>query len=206
MIAFFIFLFLLPMIFVKKPISYDTILLLMNVLKKEGKKALMKKENIVLTGMPASGKSTVGVILAKILGMDYIDTDLVIQKREGAKLSEIIEKEGTEGFLKAEEQAILSVDVHNTVIATGGSVIYSNRAMEHLSDCSKIVYLKVGKEEILKRLKDISERGVVLRPGESVEDMYDSRSVLYEQYADITVFEDGFTIEDTVRAVRQAFS
>ncbi len=166
----------------------------------------MKKDNIVLTGMPASGKSTVGVILAKILGMDYIDTDIIIQKREGARLSGIIEKEGTEGFLKVEEQAVLSVDVHNTVIATGGSVVYSYRAMKHLSDSSRIVYLKAGKEEILKRLKDISERGVVLRPGETIEDMYDSRSVLYEKYADITVYEDGFTIEDTVRAVRLALS
>ncbi len=163
-----------------------------------------EKNNIVLTGMPASGKSTVGVILAKIFGMDFIDTDIVIQKREGSRLSEIIENQGTDGFLKIEEQAVLSIDVHNTVIATGGSVIYSSRAMDHLSDSSKIVYLKVGKEEILKRLKDISERGVVLRPGETVEDMYDSRSDLYEQYADITVYEDGFTIEDTVRAVRQA--
>lgn len=92
-----------------------------------------EKNNIVLTGMPASGKSTVGVILAKILGMDFIDTDIVIQKREGSRLSEIIENQGTDGFLKIEEQAVLSIDVHNTVIATGGSVIYSSRAMEHLA-------------------------------------------------------------------------
>ena len=155
---------------------------------------LRSNDNIVLTGMPASGKSTVGVILAKILGMDFIDTDIVIQRREGARLSEIIEKQGIEGFLKIEEQAVLSINVQNTVIATGGSVIYSSRAMEHLSDNGSIVYLKVSKEEILKRLKDISERGVVLKPGETIEEMFDARALLYGKCADITVTEDGFSI------------
>lgn len=160
------------------------------------------KDNIVLTGMPASGKSTVGVILAKILGMDFLDTDIVIQQREGARLNEIIEERGIEGFLSCEENAVLSVNVRNTVIATGGSVIYSSKAMEHLKENAEIVYLKVKKEELFKRLKNISERGVVLKDGESLDEMFETRSKLYEKYADLTVCEDGFSIEDTVSAVR----
>ena len=124
--------------------------------------------NIVLTGMPASGKSTVGVILAKVLGMNFIDTDLVIQKREDALLHEIIKSKGVEGFLKCEEDAVLSIDTDNSIIATGGSVVYSEKGMKHLSENGKVVYLKVDKKELFSRLKNINERGVVLRDGESL--------------------------------------
>ena len=161
------------------------------------------KYNIVLIGMPASGKSTVGVILAKILGKDFIDTDIIIQQKEGARLSQIIEKTGVEGFLKAEEWAILSIRANDTVISTGGSVVYSDVAMNHLKSGSIIVFLKVRKEELFVRLKDIDERGVVLRNGESIDEMYDIRSKLYEKYADITIVEDGLTIEGTVQAIRK---
>ncbi len=159
--------------------------------------------NIVLIGMPASGKSTVGVILAKILGMDFVDTDIIIQQNEGARLNQIIEKNGVEAFLKKEEQAILSLQARNTVIATGGSVVYSSAAMEHLATGSKIIYLKVQKEELYDRLKDIQERGVVLRHGETMDEMFDIRSKLYEKYADITIFEKGLKIEDTVQEIRK---
>ena len=159
--------------------------------------------NIVLIGMPASGKSTVGVILAKILGMDFVDTDIIIQQNEGARLNQIIEKNGVEAFLKTEEQAILNLQARNTVIATGGSVVYSSAAMEHLATGSKIIYLKVQKEELYDRLKDIQERGVVLRHGETMDEMFDIRSKLYEKYADITIYEEGLTIEDTVREIRR---
>ena len=161
----------------------------------------VQNNNIVLIGMPTSGKSTVGVILAKILGKDFIDSDIVIQKREGAALSEIIESEGIDGFLKCEEQALLNINVSDTVIATGGSAVYSDAGMKHLSEGAYVIYLKLGLEDIKKRLKRIKERGVVMRPGESLEDMFAARSELYERYADITVKEEGTSVEDTVNAV-----
>lgn len=148
--------------------------------------------------MPASGKSTVGVILAKVLGMNFIDTDLVIQNREEALLHEIIKSKGVEGFLKCEEDAVLSLDTDNSVIATGGSVVYSEKGMKHLSEAGKVVYLKVDKKELFSRLKNINERGVILRGGESLEEMYDERSVLYEKYAELVIEEVNSSIEDTV--------
>lgn len=161
-------------------------------------------KNIVLIGMPTSGKSTVGVILAKILGKDFIDTDIVIQQREGARLEHIIEKQGVEGFLYIEEQVLLSITADNAVIATGGSAVYSKAVMEHFAENSIIIYLKVDKEELKKRLKDVKERGVVLKSGEDIDKMFNARSKLYEAYSDITIYEDGFSIEDTVRAIREA--
>lgn len=158
-------------------------------------------ENIILIGMPASGKSTVGVILAKVCGMDFLDTDIVIQQREGARLQEIIEKEGIDGFLKREEEAVLGLRATRTVVATGGSVVYSEAAMKHLAAGGRVVYLKVGLSELKERLKDIRERGVVMREDESIEKMFKIRSVLYEKYADITVSEEGASIEDTVEQV-----
>ena len=159
------------------------------------------KGNIILIGMPTSGKSTVGVILAKVLGMDFMDTDIIIQRREGSKLNEIIEKYGIDGFLKREEQALLSIDVSHTVIATGGSAVYSDTAMKHLSKNANVVYLNISLEDLKKRLVDTKDRGVIIRPDESIDKMYESRSILYEKYAEITVKEEGSSIEDTIRAV-----
>ncbi len=162
----------------------------------------MEKTNIVLIGMPASGKSTVGVILAKVLGKKFIDTDLVIQLREDALLADIIKEKGVEGFMKSEEEAILSVDENNTVIATGGSAVYGEKAMEHLKKNGTVIYLKVEKDELFKRLKNIKERGVVLKQGETLEEMYDNRSVLYEKYADIIIEERKCTIEETIEKIQ----
>ncbi|MBQ2184740.1 MAG: shikimate kinase [Lachnospiraceae bacterium] len=162
----------------------------------------MRKDNIVLIGMPASGKSTAGVILAKVLGKKFIDTDLVIQEREKALLADIIKDKGVAGFMKIEEEAILSVDVNNTVIATGGSAVYGEKAMEHLKENGTVVYLKVEKDELFKRLTNIKERGVVLREGENIEEMYDSHIVLYEKYADIIIEERDSTIEETIRKIQ----
>ena len=159
------------------------------------------RDNIILIGMPTSGKSTVGVILAKVLGMDFMDTDIIIQKKEGFKLNEIIEKYGIDGFLKREEQALLSIDVSHTVIATGGSAVYSDTAMKHLSKNANVVYLNISLEDLKKRLVDTKDRGVIIRPDESIDKMYESRSILYEKYAEITVKEEGSSIEDTIRAV-----
>ncbi len=161
----------------------------------------MNKRNIVLIGMPTSGKSTVGVIAAKILGMDFVDTDIVIQQREGERLCEIIEKRGLEGFLKCEEEALLSLDLNNTVIATGGSAVYSDKAMKSLEKNAEVIYLKVEKQELFGRLKEVKERGVVLRNGETLDEMFDERAALYEHYAHITVPEENSTIEDTVSMV-----
>lgn len=158
----------------------------------------MTKENIVLIGMPASGKSTAGVILAKMLGMDFVDTDLVIQQLEKALLRDLIEEYGVEGFMEREEMAVLSVSPVNTVIATGGSVVYSEKAMRHLSSIGTVVYLKVAEDELLRRLHDIRERGVVLKDGETFKEMFDSRSILYERYADITIEEGSAGIEATL--------
>ena len=181
---------------------------IMNVTADESMAELKKlgiigKSNIVLIGMPASGKSTVGVILAKMLGMDFLDTDLVIQQREHALLCEIIEQRGVESFLKCEESAVLSVCPVKTVIATGGSVVYSEKAMQHLADIATIVYLKAGKDEIVRRLRNIKERGVVLKDGEQFDDMYDHRSVLYGKYADIVIDESGSDIEGTIEKIIQ---
>ena len=158
----------------------------------------MTKENIVLIGMPASGKSTAGVILAKMLGMDFVDTDLVIQQLEKALLRDLIEEYGVEGFMEKEEKAVLSVSPVNTVIATGGSVVYSEKAMRHLSSIGTVVYLKVAENELLRRLHDIRERGVVLKDGETFKEMFDSRIILYERYADITIEEGSAGIEATL--------
>ena len=163
----------------------------------------MSRKNIVFVGMPASGKSTVGVIVAKVMGMNFIDSDIVIQQRENAKLNELIEEYGIDDFLKREEQALLSINVDNTVIATGGSAIYSDAGMKHLSNNATIIYLKVSLDNLKDRLTDLKTRGVVIRPGESIEQMYTTRSVLYEKYADIIVEEKGTSIEDTVCLVME---
>ena len=163
----------------------------------------MSRKNIVFVGMPASGKSTVGVIVAKVMGMNFIDSDIVIQQRENAKLNELIEEYGIDDFLKREEQALLSINVDNTVIATGGSAIYSDAGMKHLSNNATIIYLKVSLDNLKDRLTDLKARGVVIRPGESIEQMYATRSVLYEKYADIIVEEKGTSIEDTVCLVME---
>ena len=163
--------------------------------------AMSYKGNIILIGMPASGKSTVGVILAKILGKSFIDTDLLIQNKAGARLEEIIEKVGIDRFLQYEEEVLLGINVTDTVISTGGSAVYSDAGMKHLSEGGTLVYLKVGIAELKRRLKGLKERGVVIRPGESLEEMCETRSKLYEKYADMSVSEDGDQIEETVSAV-----
>ena len=158
-------------------------------------------DNITLIGMPASGKSTVGVILAKILGLNFIDTDLVIQQRENKLLCDIINESGVDGFLSSEEAAVLSISPTNTVIATGGSVVYSEAGMEHLKQCGKVVYLKVDKSDLFARLHHIRQRGIVLRPGETLDEMYEKRSMLYEKYADYIIDETNLSVEETVEKI-----
>ena len=154
--------------------------------------------------MPASGKSTAGVLLAKTIGYGYIDTDLMIQSEERALLCEIIEREGTEGFIAIEERVNSAVWADRCVISTGGSVIYGPKAMEHLRKIGTTVYLKVGYDELQRRLdgRDMFKRGVVMKKrGETLKELYDERAPLYEKYADITVECDGLDLDGTVAAV-----
>ena len=159
----------------------------------------MNKNNIILIGMPGVGKSSVGVILAKILGYRFIDSDLIIQETESKLLHEIISSEGLDGFIQVENRINASIDVHNSVIATGGSVIYGKEAMEHLKSIGTIVYLRASLQTIQSRLLNLEGRGVAMKSGQSLEDLYYERIPLYEQYADIIVDMDGATIEETVR-------
>ena len=144
-------------------------------------------KNIILIGMPGAGKSTVGVILAKTLGMTFVDTDIAIQERTGRLLQEIIDMEGPDAFLKTEEETVLSLSCRNSVIATGGSVVFSGKAMEHLKEDRVVVYLAISFDEMAKRFRNITTRGIVLFKDESLSDMYHERVPLYERYADITV-------------------
>lgn len=156
------------------------------------------KDNIVLIGMPGVGKSTVGVILAKMIGYQFIDADLLIQKQEGKLLHEIIAEKGTDGFIEIEERVNASIEASHTIIATGGSVVYGKKAMEHLSRIGTVVYLKVPYDILEKRLEDIKGRGVVLKEGQTLRTLYDERTPLYEKYADIEISEDGLNVEQTV--------
>lgn len=162
------------------------------------------RDNIILIGMPGAGKSTLGVILAKVLGKDFIDADLVIQKEEGCLLSQIIKDKGTDGFLQIEERVNQSLNPKAAVIATGGSVVYGQSAMEHLREIGQVVYLKLSYETVAGRLRDIQGRGVVLREGQTLKELYEERRVLYERYAHVTVEEDGFTVEETLEKTLQA--
>lgn len=164
-------------------------------------------KNIVLIGMPASGKSTAGVLLAKAIGYGFIDTDLLIQNRERALLCDIIQTKGAEEFLRIEEQVNSELWAEHCVISTGGSVIYGEKAMLHLKELGTVVYLKLGEPALEKRLKNIFRRGVVMRtPGETVAQLYAERVPLYEKYADVTIDCEGHTVEETVQAIAEAVS
>ena len=157
------------------------------------------QNNIILIGMPGSGKSTIGVLLAKVLGYQFVDTDLIISGQQQATLQEIIDTRGLEAFLGCEEQAGLSVDAHRTVIATGGSMVLSERAMGHLKGIGTVIYLDVPLPALARRLKNIRTRGIAARPGETLEQIYKERTPLYEAYADLTVPVSGSEgLEDTV--------
>lgn len=158
-------------------------------------------ENIIFIGMPASGKSTVGVVVAKRVGFEFIDADLLIQKQENRLLKEIIEDEGIEGFIAIENRVNRDLNPHNAVIAPGGSVVYCQEAMEHYKEIGTIVYLQVTFETINSRIQSAKNRGVVLKENQTLKDLYEERRVLFEQYADITVSEEGLTLEETIEKV-----
>ncbi len=144
-------------------------------------------QNIVLIGMPSAGKSTIGVLLAKELGYSFLDTDLCLQSYRGKRLFEIIENDGKDVFLQLEEEVILRLDVEETVIATGGSAVYSKKAMEHLKKNSLFIYLQVNTEELVKRLGNMKNRGIAMEAGQTIENLFLERKPYYEKLADTTV-------------------
>ena len=147
--------------------------------------------SIILIGMPSCGKSTLGVLLAKKLGLEFIDSDLLIQKKHGKLLHELIAEHGNEAFLALEAEVNCAITEQNAVIATGGSAVYSQEAMAHLSTLGKIVYIKISYEEMAARLGDYAHRGVIMPAGYTLRDLYDERTALYERYADVTVSGEG---------------
>ena len=162
-------------------------------------------KNIIFIGMPASGKSTVGVVVAKRLGYDFIDTDLLIQKHENRLLKEIIADVGNEGFLAIENQVNREVEAEHAVISPGGSVIYCKEAMEHFKEIGTVVYLQVSFETIDARISCAKNRGVVLKEGQTLHDLYEERTKLFEKYADYVVSEEGLSLEDTIDKVLELF-
>lgn len=161
-------------------------------------------KNVILTGMPGVGKSTVGVVLAKVLGYDFVDSDLVIQKRIGKKLHEIISEEGIEGFLTIEDEVNSSLNVSNSIVATGGSAIYGETSMQQFFENDIVVYLSVSYETLEHRLGDLTKRGVVIRNGQTLKDLYEERCPLYDKYAHITINEENLGIRETVKAIEEA--
>lgn len=154
--------------------------------------------NIILIGMPGAGKSTVGVLLAKVLGMNFIDSDLLIQEQERRLLKDIIAEEGLEGYLKVENQVNREINAEHSVIATGGSVVYCPEAMEHLSRIGTIIYIRLEFDTIDARLGNIRQRGVVLKDGQNLRSLYEERCPLYEKYAHMIVDGEGLSMEDVL--------
>ena len=157
--------------------------------------------NIILIGMPGSGKSTCGVVAAKLLLKNFFDTDLLLQNREGQRLQQIIDEKGLDYFARAEEEAVLSLDIAGTVIATGGSVVKSPAAMDHLRRMGKVIYLHLEYETMCRRIQNLDSRGVVLQAGYTLQDMYKERLPLYRRYADAVIKCDNNTVEQTAQQI-----
>lgn len=169
---------------------------------------MAEKNNVVLIGMPGSGKSTLGIVLAKIMTKDFIDADIVIQNQCDKTLQKIIDACGPEGFIEVENEILSKIDAENSVIATGGSAVYSDEAMKHLAEIGTVVYLKISYDQLVNRLSDLQERGVVLKGGigMSLKELYDERLPLYEQYAGITVDVNDLSITAAARKVADALA
>ena len=164
------------------------------------------KNNIILIGMPGCGKSTVGVLLAKTLLKAFCDTDLIIQQQEGKELYKIIAEVGSEEFSAIENRIVSNISCKNTVIATGGSVVFGEEAMKNLKAQGTVVYIKLPYQTIKRRLYNIKTRGIVMAPGQTLKSIYDQRTPLYEKYADVTVECVGSTLEQTVEHVIDALN
>ena len=154
--------------------------------------------------MPACGKSTVGVVLAKTMNKGFVDTDLLIQQKEGRRLQEIIDAEGNDYFRRVERSVLLDFNGSGQVVATGGSAVYFEDAMEHFRRDGVVVYLKVSLDNILERMNNIQTRGISIDKGQTIEELYLERAPLYEKYADITVEADGCTVEQVIEKIALA--
>ncbi len=163
----------------------------------------MQQENIILIGMPGAGKSTIGVLLAKALGKAFIDTDLLIQAKEGRLLQEIINEQGINRFLEIEAETLMRLQTDNSVIATGGSAIYSDQAMAHLKQTGMVVYLKLTYEEIEQRINNMTSRGIAIGQGQSLFDLYQERIPKYERQADLVLDCSGKSIEESVQSAKE---
>jgi shikimate kinase len=162
-----------------------------------------KPSNIVLIGMPGSGKSTVGVVLAKLTHRDFVDTDLLIQKEQGRSLQDIVNRDGYLKLRELEEKTILKLECRSHVIATGGSAVYSKAAMTHLKTDGIAVFLKVDLQSLLTRVKDFKTRGLAKRPDQGVADLFSERDALYRQYADVIIECQGITHEEVCARILQ---
>lgn len=161
-------------------------------------------ENLVLIGMPGGGKSTVGVVLAKMLGWDFVDVDLVIQKQSGKRLQEMIAQLGNEGFLEQEADAVESLDCVHTIIATGGSAVLHPRGLAKLRRLGRLVYLAHPYEEIERHIHNLDSRGITLKEGQTLKDLFDERAPIYESVADLQINAENCTIEEVAGRVRAA--
>lgn len=161
----------------------------------------MSRTNLILIGMPGAGKSTIGVLLAKAIGWNFLDTDVVLQAAHGKSLPELIEQIGLAGFCKIEQAYLEGLDLQRTVIATGGSAVYYESAMQHLKEQGTAVYLKVPPEILKERISDMAGRGIVIEPGETLDTLNAKRIPLYEKYADVTVDLTGLSHEQAVEKI-----
>lgn len=157
--------------------------------------------NIILIGMPGCGKSTAGVLAAKAMCMQFIDTDLLLQRAGGAKLQQIINTKGLDFFLQLEEEVLSTLSCENCVISTGGSAVYYEHAMNHLRSIGKVVYLRLSYDQMRRRIRNLETRGIAMKAGMTLRDMYKERSPLYEKYADYTIDCGNGTVEETVAQI-----
>lgn len=163
-------------------------------------------DNLILIGMPGSGKSSVGVVLAKALGLRFLDADLLIQEREGALLQQLIDRRGVDAFLDLERDVICSLDCRGTVVAPGGSCVCREESIAHMRRLGTVVYLQLSLSEVEGRVTNLATRGVALEPGQTIADVYRYRAPLYQRCAHLTVPADGQSLTDTVEAVKQALA
>ena len=169
-------------------------------------KPATEKDNLILIGMPGCGKSTCGVLAAKALCKRFVDTDLLIQDKEGLSLQEILNAKGAAYFSEAESHVLQELSAQNSIISTGGSAVYYEDAMKHLKERGTVIYLRISLEEMLSRIRNITTRGILLKPGETVQEMYNARVPLYEKYADLVIDCDDLTAEQAVAAICEAWS